>query len=175
MTQPIQQDLFAFLDRCIKDIGSGTIYLSKQDRERYRKAFALVGRDVRRGFGCQNDLLGTYLRSLPPKRFFIVYEVARVLNPKLADPLDDFERWPAIEREDYLAVRILTKLNVLRADLNHLESWIQDHIGAHYLSVEGGLDFDDEERILELDRMLALRVAEKFKQDETGHSDSRGE
>lgn len=166
MTRSVKMDMFAFLDRCVEDTGRGTLYLSKADREHLRKDFGQIGRDVRRGFAGLRDLLRTYLETLPPERFYVVYETARLLDPTLADPLDDFARFPGIARSDYLAIRILAKLHVLGLDLDHPRTWMRDHVDPRYLSAEGGLDFDDEALILELDRELALRVTEVLARDQ---------
>jgi len=66
--------------------------------------------------------------------------------------------WTDISQSAYLAIRILAKLNLLRADGENLEDWICEQFGEGYLNNEGRIAFEDEARMIEFDKALEDQI-----------------
>ena len=62
-------------------------------------------------------------------------------------------------RREYLVIRIIVKLNYLKVDVGDITDWVREHVGAHYVNLKGRIAFEDEARMLELDRILDARIA----------------
>jgi len=159
MSKPEDEGILSFVDRCLGSADTGKRYLSRRDQDQLRKDFAMVGRDVNRPFRNEAELLRTYLRTVDDAKCFLIYEHLRLRDPALADPLDNLETMTGMGRRKYLVIRILAKLNYLTVDLDALDHWVREHIGAQYLDDTGRIAFEDEALMLALDRMLASRIA----------------
>jgi hypothetical protein len=147
-----------FINRCLTDAQTGKIILSQRDQKNLRKGFAAIGRDVRRPFKDEEDLLHAFFRSLDKVDVLLLYEQLRLIDPDHDDPLDDLSTWTNISQSACLAIRILAKLNLLRADSDHLAAWIRDQFGEGYVNSDGLIAFEDEARMLEFDKVLEERI-----------------
>jgi len=154
MSKLIQESWLGFIDRSLTDTQTGKVTLNKRDQAILRKKFAAIGRDVRRPFKDEDDLLLALLSVLGDANFFLFYEQLRLIVPGYDDPLDNLSAWTKMRRGDYLAIRIVAKLNYLRADGEHLADWICDRLGEGYTNAEGRIAYEDEDRMVELDRLL---------------------
>lgn len=146
--------LLSFIDRCLTDVRTGKVILSKRDQKLLRREFASIGRDVRRPFKDEEDLLHAFFRTLDEVDFFLFYEKLRLIVSDDDDPLDDLSAWTDISQSAYLAIRIIAKLNLLRADGENLEDWVCEHFGDGYMNNEGRIAFEDEARMIEFDKVL---------------------
>jgi hypothetical protein len=158
MSKPDKEGTLSFIQRCLTDAQTGKVMLSKRDQEFLRKAFKAIGRDVRRPFKDEGDLLHAFFKTLDKMDFLLFYEQLRLVAPDHDDPLDDLSAWTDLSQIAYLAIRIIAKLNLLRADSDDLPTWIRDQFGGGYVNQDGRIAFEDEERMIELDKVLEERV-----------------
>lgn len=154
MTNPKQEYILSFVDRCLADARTGKLYLTKCDRQQLQKTFALAGHDVKRPFKDEESLLRAYFESLDEIDVFMVYEHLRLHEAGHEDPLENLSRLTNLSRLEYLVLRIIVKVNFLKGDTDRLDAWILKHAGERYINQTGRIAFDDEERMLELDRLL---------------------
>jgi len=159
MSKPKKESILKFVDRCLTNAKTGQIYLCKRDQERLRKEFASIGRDVRLPFNDEEELLRRYFDTLNEIDSFMLIEHFRLYKPGQEDPLDDLAGWTDMSRRQYLVIRLVSKLNYLNVDLNDLTNWVREHVGARYVNLKDQIAFEDEERMLELDRILEARIA----------------
>jgi len=158
MSKPDKEGTLSFIERCLTDAQTGKVMLSKRDQGFLRKAFKAIGRDVRRPFKDEEDLLRAFFRSLDKVDFLLLYEQLRLIVPDHDDPLDDLSAWTDISQSACLAIRIIAKLNLLRADSEDLPTWIRDQFGEGYVNKDGRIAFEDEPRMIEFDKVLEERV-----------------
>jgi hypothetical protein len=158
MSKPDKEGTLSFIERCLTDAQTGKVMLSKRDQEFLHKAFKAIGRDVRRPFKDEEDLLRAFFKTLDKMDFLLFYEQLRLIAPDHDDPLDDLSAWTDLSQSAYLAIRIIAKLNLLRADSEDLPTWIRDQFGGGYVNQDGRIAFEDEERMIELDKVLEERV-----------------
>jgi len=158
MSKPVKEGTLSFIERCLTDAQTGKVMLSKRDQEFLREAFKAIGRDVRRPFKDEGDLLHAFFRTLDAVDFLLFFEQFRLIVPDHDDPHDDLRICVDISDSEYLAIRIIAKLNLLRADSDDLPTWIRDQFGGGYVNQDGRIAFEDEARMIEFDKVLEERV-----------------
>ena len=168
MSKPDKEGALSFIERCLTDAQTGKIMLSKRDQKFLRKEFASIGRDVRRPFKDEEDLLRAFFRTLDRMDFLLFYEQIRLIGQDHDDPLDDLSSWTDLSQSAYLAIRIIAKLNLLRADSDDLPTWIREQFGEGYVNKDGRIAFEDEVRMTEFDKVLEERVRTTLRPGDAG-------
>lgn len=167
MANDQETDDKCFLDRCLTDRTTGEVYLAQRDRDKLMKAFGKAGIDVRQAFASKGMLLDAFLNSLNDKNYIWFYERCRLLFPHLEDPLHDLTRWTELPLLEYLKIRIYAKLRYLGLKAEDFDPWVREHCGAQFMSVKDELAFTNARRVMELDKLLADRIA-AIQKDDTG-------
>lgn len=153
MTQPRNKKRPTLLDRCLRDVKTGRLWLSAADRQKYQSRFGELGVKAGESFDGEEALLSAWCQSLSPERGIVLYEVARLTDPSLPPLVTDLERWPKEQREEYLRLRIQAKLHHLFETKEIILAWLKTYLDDRCVARKGTIEFDGE-AIVELDRVL---------------------
>jgi len=145
------------LDRCLRDVKTGRLWLSAADRQKYQSRFGELGVKAGESFDGEEALLSAWCQSLSPERGIVLYEVARLDDPSLPPLVTDLERWPKEQRQEYLLLRIQAKLHHLFETKEVILAWLKTYLDERCVVLKGTLEFDGES-IVELDRVLTEMV-----------------
>lgn len=159
MTQHRNKKPMTLLDRCLRDVKTGRLWLSAADRQKYQQRFGELGVKVGESFDGEEALLSAWCQSLSPERGIVLYEVARLTDPSLPPLVTDLERWPKEQREEYLLLRIQAKLHHLFETKEVILAWLKTYLDERGAALKGTVEFDGE-AIVELDRVLT-EIVEK--------------
>ena len=140
------------LDRCLRDVKTGRLWLSAAARQKYQSRFGELGVKAGESFDGEEAVLSAWCQSLSPERGIVLYEVARLTDPSLPPLVTDLERWPKEQREEYLLLRIQAKLHHLFETREIILAWLETYLNDRVaLKETAGVD---GEAIVDLDRVL---------------------
>ena len=147
----------SFMNRLLKDVETGKLYINKRDHENLRKKFLTTGFDVKQPFDSEEHLIEEYMGAIDRHEFMLVYETMRIHEPHHDDPLDDLE-WTGMSRSEYLVMRLLAKITYLDIVEESLTEWFVAEASEWYLDHKGNIRCDNEDLLLETDRVLSERI-----------------
>lgn len=162
MTQQRNKKPMTLLDRCLRDVKTGRLWLSVADRQKYQSRFGELGVKAGESFDGEEAVLSAWCQSLSPERGIVLYEVARLTDPSLPPLVPDLERWPKAQREEYLLLRIQAKLHHLFETKEIILAWLETYLDERGAALKGMVEFDAE-AIVELDRVLTEMVEQERK------------
>ena len=148
------------LDRCLRDVKTGKLWLSPTDRRRYQERFGELGVKVSEPFAGEEALLSAWCQSLSPERGIVLYELVRLDDPSLPPLVTDLEHWPKAQREEYLLLRIQAKLHHLFEIREVIDAWLEAYLCDRCVALKGTLEFDGE-AIVELDQALTELIEKR--------------
>jgi hypothetical protein len=160
MTKHRHKKRRTLLERCLRDVKTGKIWLSAADRCKYQSRFGELGVEVSQPFTGEEALLSTWCQSLSTERGIVLYELVRLTDPSLPLLVTDLERWPKEQREEYLLLRIQAKLHHLFETMEVILAWLDAYQCERYLT-PGVADEFDGAAIVELDRVLTEMIKKK--------------
>lgn len=160
MTKHRNQKRSNLLDRCLRDVKSGKLWLSATDRRKYQCRFGELGVKVSEPFVSEEALLDTWCQSLPLDRGIVLYELARLTDPSLPPLVTDLDRWPKAQRAEYLLLRIRAKLHHLFETKEAIQAWLTAYLRDRHEPREGRDDFDGA-AIADLDRVLTEMIGKR--------------
>lgn len=164
MTKHRNQKRSNLLDRCLRDVKSGKLWLSAIDRRKYLYRFGRLGVKVSKPFAGEEALLNAWCQSLSPEHGIVLYELARLADPSLPPLVTDLDRWPKARREQYLMLRIQARLHHLFETEEAIRAWLDAYLSDRHATLKGTVEFDGEV-IVDLDRALTELVGKESKTD----------
>lgn len=160
MTRHRHKKPLNLLERCLRDVKTGKLWLSAADRRKYQSRFGELGVEVSQPFTGEEALLSAWCQSLSTERGIVLYELARLEDPSLPPLVTDLERWPKAQREKYLLLRIQARLHYLFETKEVIAAWLEAYQCDRYLTPGETGEFDGA-AIVELDRVLTAMIGEK--------------
>jgi hypothetical protein len=160
MTKHRNRKHLTLLERCLRDVKTGKLWLSAADRRKYQSRFGELGVEVSKPFTGEEALLSAWCQSLSTERGIVLYELARLTDPTLPPLVADLERWPKAQREEYLLLRIQAKLHHLFETKEVILAWLEAYQCDRYLTPGETGEFDGA-AIVELDRVLTEMIEGK--------------
>ena len=160
MTKHRNQTRSNLLDRCLRDVKTGRLWLSAADRKKYQSPFGELGVKVSKPFANEETLLNAWCHSLTPEHGIVLYELARLADPSLPPLVTDLDRWPKAQREEYLLLRIRAKLHHLFEAKEVIRAWLTAYLRNHHEPREG-IDDSDGTAIADLDRVLTEMIGKR--------------
>jgi hypothetical protein len=160
MTNHRNRKHLTLLDRCLRDVKTGKLWLSAADWRKYQSRFGVLGVEVSQPFTGEEALLSTWCQSLTPERGIVLYELTRLTDSSLPPLVTDLERWPKAQREEYLMLRIQAKLHHLFETQEIILTWLEAYQCECYLKPGETGEFDGA-AIVELDRVLTEMIEGK--------------
>lgn len=152
------------LDRCLRDVKSGQLWLSATDRRKYQCRFGELGVKVSKPFASEEALLSAWCQSLSPERGIVLYELARLSDPSLPPLVTELDRWPKARREQYLMLRVQARLHHLFETEEAIRAWLDAYLSDRHATLKGTVEFDGQV-IVDLDRAIAELIAKESKTD----------
>jgi hypothetical protein len=161
-----KENYFDFIDRCLKDLTTGRIRVSRRDRQYVSANLQRAGYGTKRSFQNTDELIDAYIDGMDDVEAMLVFEHLRITQGDLPDPLDVLEDWTDLSRREYLGIRIIVKLNHLGVESFNFSQWVIDHFGSQFVDADGRIAYRNEKLMLVLDRVLAEMVNIAGKRDD---------
>jgi hypothetical protein len=153
-----KENYFDFIDRCLKDLTTGRIRVSRRDRQHVSANLQRAGYGTKRSFQNTDELIDAYIDGMDDVEAMLVFEHLRLTQGDLPDPLEVLEDWTDLSRREYLGIRIIVKLNHLGVESSDFSRWVIDHCGSQFVDADGRIAYRNEKLMLVLDRILAEMV-----------------
>ncbi len=142
MTNHRNRKHLTLIERCLRDVKTGKLWLSAADRRKYQSRFGELGVEVSQHFTGEEALLSAWCQSLSPERGIVLYERTRLTDSSLPPLVTDLERWPKAQREEYLLLRIQAKLHHLFEVQEVILAWLEAYQCDRYLTPGETGEFD---------------------------------
>jgi hypothetical protein len=160
-TEMKKEGYFEFVERCLKDLTTGRIRVSKRDQQRVAANLRRAGSGSKRSFRDSDELTDAYVDGMDDIEAMLVFEHLRLTQGDLPDPIDELADWTDLSRREYVGIRIIVKLNLLGVVSTDFPNWVSQHCGNRFIGEDGRIAFADEARMLELDQALADLVHDR--------------